>query len=59
VEDDSSTYRILTMAFEEAVPEIETRRAFDGDQALSMLREIAANADQLAGRGGCAVDQSG
>ncbi len=38
VEDDSSTYHILTMAFEEAAPEIELRRACDGDQALSMLR---------------------
>jgi len=37
-EDDSSTYHILTMAFEEAAPEIELRRACDGDQALSMLR---------------------
>ena len=38
VEDDSSTYHILTMAFEEAAPEIELHRALDGDQALSMLR---------------------
>ena len=38
VEDDDSTYHALTMAFEEAAPEVEMRRACDGDQALSMLR---------------------
>jgi len=38
VEDDSDTYHVIEMAFREAAPEFDLLRAYDGDEALSMLQ---------------------
>ncbi|MCU1291630.1 MAG: histidine kinase [Bryobacterales bacterium] len=40
VEDDEATAYMIKLAFKEVAPEIELRRAVDGDQALELLREF-------------------
>jgi CheY-like chemotaxis protein len=39
VEDDEATAYIIGLAFQQVAPEIELRRAVDGDEALQFLQE--------------------
>jgi CheY-like chemotaxis protein len=48
VEDDEATAYIIGLAFQQVAPEVELRRAVDGDEALKFLQESSQGGPQPA-----------